>query len=371
LKIDNAAKQIERSNYQWRIAMKKLTQTSAMFVIVLSLFAANPATAQEVCSADLIAGGGNAESAIDVGEIYAFSDGEYMYVDYVIDGDWCISAARFEYGYELADIPQKKGNPIPGQFEHHESVEECASEINLAIPLEDYNGEELLLAAHGVVSTIVGYDSNLEGFAAGLPDSVSMKVAHAGTAYGEPSYFDLTVAGGSVLDGIYDDYCIDTDRVIYPGTWYSAQVFSSYEPLPEGLVEHPENLDLLNYILNQSYPGQPSASGGVYTYGDVQRAIWTLIDDVVLTSGLGSWSQARANEIIADAQANGEGFVPGCGDYVGVIFVPSNNAQITVAQVTMAQVENACVPVYQSETAWPQGEGFPGKNWAMYMTCSL
>ncbi len=348
--------------------MKKTVYAS---FAALSLLLSLPLSvqAQETCSAPLIAGGGGGSGAV-VGDVHVFSDGDYLYVDYVLADDWCIGQAHLQVASSLEGIPMtKKSNPIPGKFDLQDAVD-CEQEVNFALPLDGLSGD-LLVAAHGVVSTIIGYDANLAAFAEGLPDVVTIKVAHPGTAYGEPSYFDVFVSGGSALDGIYDDYCIDTDRTISPGATYTANVYSSYESIPEGLVEQPENLDLLNYILNQSYPGQASVAGGDFTFGDVQRAIWTLIDDQVSTSGLGSWSQARVDEIIADALANGEGFSPACGDYVGVIFQPVSNNQITIAQVTLASVATACAPIYQTETAWPEGTDFPGNNWAMYMECSF
>ena len=91
-------------------------------------------------------------------------------------------------------------------------------------------------------------------------------------------------SAAAALTGVYEGWCIDTDRLISDNTNYTAKVYSSYEPLPAGLVEHPENLDLVNWIINQNYVGKPAGGSlGNYTYGDVQLAIWTLIEDQVST----------------------------------------------------------------------------------------
>jgi hypothetical protein len=87
-------------------------------------------------------------------------------------------------------------------------------------------------------------------------------------------------------------------------------------------------LDLVNWIINQGVVGDPSACGGTYTYGDIQRTIWALIEDQQSGSGLGPWTQCRVNEIIAAAQANGEDFVPGCDEFVAVIQNPERPAFI-------------------------------------------
>jgi hypothetical protein len=196
----------------------------------------------------------------------------------------------------------------------------------------------------------------LNNFAAALPGQVQFRVTYP-VAGGE-AYFPHVYVTGAPLTGDFDGWCVDTDNVIYQNTSYTANVYSSYEDLPAGLVEKPYNFDLINWILNQGFVGQTSPGGyGTYTYGDVQRAIWTLIEDQNSTSGLGSWNQNRVNEILAGANANGEGFVPDCNDYIAVVLQPvlpdgtTTSAQvIAVAQVTMIEVGLEC-PAENTATA--------------------
>ena len=163
---------------------------------------------------------------------------------------------------------------------------------------------------------------------------------------GGPAYFPHTyINNAGDLDGDYLGWCVDTAHTIGNGTVYNAQVISSYPEanVPPGYVDYPENLDLVNWILNQGYVGTLSGcSDTYYTYGDVQRSIWALVENTQSTSGLGSWSQCRVDEILAAAYASGEGFVPGCDEYVGVILAPVNNAQVIIAQVIMAEIPLVC-----------------------------
>jgi uncharacterized repeat protein (TIGR01451 family) len=212
----------------------------------------------------------------------------------------------------------------------------------------------------------------LEQLSIALPDTLTFNFINPGddnsgtgvtttVGGGQRSYFDLQITN-TLLAGNYDGYCIDTDRGIgTSGTW-TAKVFSSYESLPStltgtGNIEKPENLDLLNWIINQNFIGKTASdNAGTFTYGDVQRAIWALIDDVNGTSRLGSWSQAKADQIIALAQANGEGFVP-TYDYtnyfgqqiigkMGVILIPDrtndgiipDNIQFIIAEVQLSKL---------------------------------
>jgi hypothetical protein len=101
----------------------------------------------------------------------------------------------------------------------------------------------------------------------------------------------------------------------------------------------------VNWIINRGFYGLSSTYGETYTGGDIQRAIWTLIENANSTSGLGSYSQCRVNEIIAAADAGGDGFEPGCDEYVALIQNPCGNAQSGTAaafQITMSQIVLDC-----------------------------
>jgi hypothetical protein len=181
----------------------------------------------------------------------------------------------------------------------------------------------------------------MAAFIAALPAQVTMQVHD----YGPDAYWLITVSGDGALNGVYDGWSMDIDHSIGKDTNYNADVYSSTESVPAGLIEKPYNLDLVNWILNQEYVGKSSAYG-MYTYGDVQRSIWELIEDnpSATTEGLGPWNQNRVNLIKASAIANGEGFIPTCGDYIAVILQPVGGAQqsIAIAQVTYASLGINC-----------------------------
>ncbi|MFX0168913.1 MAG: hypothetical protein ACFE89_06070 [Candidatus Hodarchaeota archaeon] len=316
---------------------------------------------------DLIAGGGNAKSAIDVGDVSIWNDLNYLYVKYEVVDPWCITETHLHIATSPDLIPQRRGNPIPGHFMYNDEWDPCITEHTYMISLTWPSYSDLFIAAHAVVQRLIGYEPpSLDEFSDVLPDTVTMSVQYPYA--GGPAYFPVTTVEGDPLTGSYEGWCADTDHVINQNTWYTANVFSSYEELPLSLIEYPENLDLVNWILNQAYVGQPSPfSSGIYTYGDVQRAIWALIEDGQSTAGLDAWSQTRVDEILTDAQANGEDFEPGCGDSIAVILAPVTGEQVLVAQVTFIDVGLECTPIYQTETAWGDGLDFLGKNWATYI----
>lgn len=359
--------------------MKKRFNLLLVLACVLALVStAFTHTEADPLVVDLIAGGGNEKSAMQVGYVKVWNDEDFLYVQYeVTDPDWCLTETHLHIDVGLDLIPQKNGNPIPGKF-YFKDEHDCTTSYMLTIPITWNTLRPLYIAAHAVVQSFVGYeDPNLDNFALALPAQVTMSVQYPYS--GGPSYFPQTTVTGDPLTGTYEGWCVDTDHVIYQNINYTANVYSSYETLPEGLIEYPENLDLVNWIINQGYVGMPSPGcDGNYTYGDIQRAIWVLLEDDPSTSGLGAWSQCRVDEILANAYANGEGFSPGCDDYVAVILQPFDGQQvpqvqqvITIAQVTFASVGVPCDPIFQYETAWGDGLDFPGKNWATYLIYTL
>lgn len=172
--------------------------------------------------------------------------------------------------------------------------------------------------------------------------------ANQGTL-GAPSYFDATLQT-PIGPMIYDAWCVVTDLQFKENTTYTGAVFEPGDPAIASLIDYPENLDLVVYILNQKYPRTPSPSGlGTYTYGDVQLAIWTLVDENTSVSGLGSYKEERVNEIVTDARMYGEGFVPECGQ-ITIQFInpvqlgchPDTALTIPIAQILIIEVLVDC-----------------------------
>ena len=95
-----------------------------------------------------------------------------------------------------------------------------------------------------------------------------------------------------------------------------------------------DNLDLINYILNQDFEATDNGDGegNNYTDAEIQGAIWALTDGQDISSSLsadgivvqGVGTNANAQEILDLALANGEGFEadPAAGDIVGVLLDP-------------------------------------------------
>lgn len=155
-------------------------------------------------------------------------------------------------------------------------------------------------------------------------NSVSMNVA-----LGSNSYLNVNLLSSStpMLSGQYESWCLDPWHSIDPNspTPYTANVYYSYGALPDGLVGgsmdgFTENISLVNYVINHT---QQYLAQGTTIY-DIQTAIWGLIDptyanQIIAAPGTPIWT------IYQDAHTNGYGYVPGCGELVGVILEPIEN----------------------------------------------
>lgn len=316
-----------------------------------------------------------AAKTITVGEVRVWDDAENMYVKYVItDPDWCMSETHLAVEKKLSRIPRTpfKKNPIPGLFTYKDEDMGCASEklYTIPLPLCWRPGTRVYIAAHAVVKKICGYEEpDLVELASNLPQNADMSVTDP--YLDGPAYFpSVMVDAEDPLNGDYKGWCISTSIGIDAGVMYNADVYSSYDSSAGGLVDFPENLQKINWILNQDFVGKPTDCSSVlksYTYGSVQRAIWSLIDDENSDLSLGPYSRCQVAEIVARAEQEGAYFEPECNEYVGVILAPFLNSE--PAQPVIIPVPLTCGPLYcpEDETAWGKGCRFTKKgNWGMY-----
>jgi hypothetical protein len=295
-----------------------------------------------------------------VGSITAMRNGDEVTVTYQItDPLWSITEIHLAIG----EIPvTRNNNPKVGNFGINEVYKHPVKSKSFSVELA-WNGPVMPIAAHAVVVK----NLSLEQFNGTLPDGlVDFHVSYPGTE----SYFSTTLIQEGITE-TYPGWCIDTDHGIYSGVPYTAELVSTYELAGMGLVEFPENLDKVNWIINQDFAGQVSLCGDIFTFGDVQRAIWELIEDNQSESGLGDWSQCRVDEILADALESGNAFEPSCEQEIAVALVPYDingnpvEDQITITQITIIEKILDCVEDnYLEETAWGDGTRFNDRNWA-------
>ncbi len=103
---------------------------------------------------------------INVGMVTALISGQFLTVTYRTDqtpGGWVITETHLAVATSPADIPQKKGNPIPGKFPYKAEHTPPVTQYTYLISLQDIGwppapGEPMILcvAAHAVVVQLDG-----------------------------------------------------------------------------------------------------------------------------------------------------------------------------------------------------------------------
>lgn len=178
-----------------------------------------------------------------------------------------------------------------------------------------------------VAVTVCGATDTLEEIAESLPTTLSITITDENVPAGvsdEAFTVSLSGSGDSRFDGltIAEAYCLAAFDPLVTGTPITVNVYLADEDsVPAGALSAAAiaNLDLVNWILNQDF-----GSKG-YTDAEIQGAIWGLTDNIVFVAP-GGGSQAKAQEIVALAQDNGEGFEVGDGDVIGLLVDPTDAA---------------------------------------------
>ncbi|MGB0429988.1 MAG: hypothetical protein ACPGLV_05905 [Bacteroidia bacterium] len=202
------------------------------------------------------------------------------------------------------------------------------------------------------------------------------------TLANNPAYFEMLIYDYSG-DPIYQDYfygnCVDLENPIYEGVYYFPKLVSSYsnnQQLLDCLVDKPENLDLVNFVINQDYKTKYGADGP-----DVQAAIWTLIDNSIPQNGdFGLFfDQNIVDKIVADASAKGEFYVPQCDEYFAILVdqgctdalnsnqTPSISVQQSILWLPVSNYPNSYNYSYgECANAWGIGSKFSQTGWGQY-----
>jgi hypothetical protein len=347
---------------------------------------------------ELWMGVGNETAGMLVGHatLYKVGSQGYVRIDLAdLDGDgvpdmfpFVATRIHIHFADTVAWIPHtKQGNPIPGQFEYNVVTDPRQTVYEIPVTFKAFGAIHLSVQRYG----------GIEGFNFWLPDNqVTLRIVDYPSP-GDPTYFRLKVTNGGFIstydmgygEGVYEGWCVDVDHVIYENKDYPAYLFSSYEQLPSwligpGLIEYPENLDLVNYLVNKFKTGDvvqpvdafcnPVGSPEALTYGDIQMAIWSYIENSPSSNGIGTYSPYRVNAIRCEVAAHGNNFVPACDEKVVFLVVPAGTStgplsvQVVIGQPVIGEIAVECTSA--EGTAWGDGKygaQFPGaRQWGTY-----
>jgi len=276
------------------------------------------------CKRDLIAA-----QTIDVGEVILHEYDDYFLVEYKIDvPGWELREVHF--GWFYGALPS---HAVPGQLQfgfENLSGTTYSWKIprNLVCPHTKTTPVvkcACQFAAHAVVhksgcpepekSTKTVYNENLV-----IPEEAMFRVWLGGSA----GRFRVEIDdGGDLTYNGFSGYCLDKQADITAGYWYGAQIITDWDKL-EGVVDHPENMPMVEWIIKQNYTNTGYLCGEVVQRWHVQQAIWNLIDDPQMSLG------CVGNKIVdaakwAHRRGETKNIVSWCWDYAAVwVLAPFN-----------------------------------------------
>jgi len=154
--------------------------------------------------------------------------------------------------------------------------------------------------------------------------SIALTITYPGNLL-KPSLLDIVIKGtsvfnpsGSSVGTTYDAWCLIEEIDLPLPATYTATIYSPYEltTLATGVPtlaasQKLANMDNINWLLNH-YTSLGAA------YGDVQGAIWKMMNSTVLVDYVGPQSMANIDALVAQAMQH-DGYVPGIGDTIGVV----------------------------------------------------
>jgi hypothetical protein len=148
--------------------------------------------------------------------------------------------------------------------------------------------------------------------------------------------FSIDVAAGDeaasyIKDGNYKGYCVQEDFTI-TATCYSTELISTYDTTNPNLPNY--EWDKINYILNNIDSND--------NFWDINLAIWVYTGDRGTTVSTGcpgvspdNTITQNAKDLYDDAEANGDGFVPGVGELCVIYCYTGTTVQDVIIDVTV------------------------------------
>lgn len=93
---------------------------------------------------------------IPVGTVTVWNDAEYLYVAYQTQNGWWMTETHLAVAGSLSGIPQRNGNPVPGQFPYKRYYNPPVQYDVYQIPLSTFTTTTLFVAAQAVVVRLNG-----------------------------------------------------------------------------------------------------------------------------------------------------------------------------------------------------------------------
>jgi len=314
--------------------------------------------------ADLLAG-----QDINVGTVKVWNDEDYLYAKYeTIDG-WEMTETHLAVATSLDGIPQAKGNPIPGKFPYSTIHDPAVTELTYTIPLAGL-GTSPYIAAHAkvqlpqllsapITASIASGDSLysvlLDNVLHIAEDTINpgYPTGYSGPYAGTPSPAVLTWTHGSwpIITGAQ---WISSASLVEDPDFNSWRLFTRNFVIPSNAVNITGTLMMMTadnaeeVYLNSILIGSDGEVYGPFVDNQEWNTIETFSDLNLLPGTNTLEVMVRNYAWLGGPEANP----------TGLIYKMDYQYQIVEREL-------------QTETAWADGTGFTGKNWATYFTYTV
>lgn len=96
-----------------------------------------------------------AGQTIDAGTVTIWNDSTDLYVKFSTTGGWVMNETHVHVAATVDGIPQRNGNPIPGQFAYKTVHDPAVTEYTYKIALDEFvGGQSIVVAAHASLSLL-------------------------------------------------------------------------------------------------------------------------------------------------------------------------------------------------------------------------
>jgi len=312
---------------------KKLLFSIILVVLLLIPTTVIAHTKEEPFVTDLMAG-----QHIDVGDVSVWNDGVNLYVKYVINAEgWCLTKTHLHVAESLEEIPQKNGNPPPGKFDY-QMEHDCVTEYMYTIPLTWHCYDEPFIVAHAVVMKVIEeapyYASAVIDYYQGLrKDGTSVRLQRSTPEQGlafeagqdESNFFSLGFGGWII---------VEFDCPIRNGDGNDVKV------------------------IEDTWGSYPLETADVYASQD--GTTWTYLGEADNTNQAGIHTISEFD--LGDLE---------WAKYIKIVDITDPALHGSDADGYDLNAVESLQDCVQEETAWGDGEDFPGKNWATYFTYEI
>lgn len=364
---------------------------------------------------------------LDVGKIIVENDGDYLYVAYelhqsAIDDGWGISETHLHVGETLGDFPlNKKGNPKIGNFEYSMEHNPAVSEYEYMIPMTWEVDDEILVAAHAVVTDApkaqwngeiyatrisngtvglyeidvvteqasllleltggIGDVDNGTGYANGMAYDAANNViyftapANASTPPSPLWKYDLNTLTLTKL-GVLSDIVVGAS--FYNGEYYFQKDFT--DDMYKLDLNNPLSTDMMGYIIpTLVYADFSPRPGTDFSFGDFAIAadgmlygstrVTKFFYSLDLSNGT-YYEFMGSNALDLQLAFGSNGILYGVrhstGEFWEVDTATGNAVKTGWVVKGFADLASGMLYVPNDETAWGNGTYFGGGSWAMY-----